>query len=216
MHILLTDQLTCPRCGPAFSLILLADRLEERRVLEGELGCSNCRQSYRIERGIADLRFRGGGTLRADAAPSADPERPFRTAALLGVTTTNSTLLVVQPGGGVAAAMAGFLPNIHLIQISGEAPVDGEASAAGGETAVLSSIRSGSRLPLRGGSMAGVALLDIASPEIVLEAVRLLAPGARLLVDPAPPEIGGQLHELGLTVHLEQDGVAVAAAPGLG
>lgn len=213
MHILLTDQLTCPRCGPAFSLILLADRLEERRVLEGQLGCSNCRQSYRIERGIADLRFGGEGALRADAAPSTDPERPFRTAALLGVTTTNSTILVIQPEGGVAVGMAAFLPNIHLIRLSAEEPV---ASDAGGEGAVLSSIRSGTRLPLRGGSMAGVALLDIASPEILLEAVRLLAPGARLLVDPAPPEVGGQLRELGLTVHLEQDGVAVAAAPSRG
>ena len=38
MHILLTDLLFCPRCGPQHGLILLANRLEERRVLDGWLG----------------------------------------------------------------------------------------------------------------------------------------------------------------------------------
>ena len=43
MHILLTDTLTCPRCGPDFGLILLAERIEGRRVMDGHLGCANCR-----------------------------------------------------------------------------------------------------------------------------------------------------------------------------
>ena len=46
MHILLTDVVTCPRCGPEFGLILLADRFEERRVMQGRLGCPNCREEY--------------------------------------------------------------------------------------------------------------------------------------------------------------------------
>ncbi len=56
MHILLTDVLSCPRCGPAHGLILLADRIAERRVLEGILGCPNCRARYAIAGGFADLR----------------------------------------------------------------------------------------------------------------------------------------------------------------
>ena len=32
MHILLTDALTCPRCGPDFGLIVLAEGVEDRRV----------------------------------------------------------------------------------------------------------------------------------------------------------------------------------------
>ena len=30
MQLLLTDRLSCPRCGPGFGLILLADRLADR------------------------------------------------------------------------------------------------------------------------------------------------------------------------------------------
>src|SRR5690606_8442394 len=53
MHIVLTDLLTCPRCGPAHGLILVADGLAERRVLDGALGCANCREKYEIRDGAA-------------------------------------------------------------------------------------------------------------------------------------------------------------------
>ena len=56
MHLVLTDRLTCVRCGPTFGLILLADELQERRVIRGSLGCPNCRERYEIEAGFADLR----------------------------------------------------------------------------------------------------------------------------------------------------------------
>ena len=56
MHILVTDRLACSRCGPAFGLVLLADRLENRRVLSGHLGCANCRERYPIIEGFGDLR----------------------------------------------------------------------------------------------------------------------------------------------------------------
>lgn len=69
MHILLTDILSCPRCGPEFGLILLADRIEARRVLAGTLGCANCRSKYAIRDGVADLR----------AAPSAGAEAGAQT-----------------------------------------------------------------------------------------------------------------------------------------
>lgn len=52
MHILLTDILTCPRCGPEFGLILLADELRDRRVHEGTLGCANCRGRWPVRRGF--------------------------------------------------------------------------------------------------------------------------------------------------------------------
>jgi uncharacterized protein YbaR (Trm112 family) len=58
MHIVLTDVLTCPRCGPEFGLILLAHHVEARRVSSGALGCSNCREKYPIVEGA--VRFDGG------------------------------------------------------------------------------------------------------------------------------------------------------------
>ena len=56
MHILLTDRLACPRCGPEFGLVLLAHEVRDRRVLEGDLGCPNCREAYPVREGFADLR----------------------------------------------------------------------------------------------------------------------------------------------------------------
>ena len=56
MHIVLTDVLTCPRCGPSFPLILLANRVENRRVLDGVLGCANCREKYPVQDGLGKLR----------------------------------------------------------------------------------------------------------------------------------------------------------------
>ena len=56
MHLLLTDRLTCPRCGPEFGLILLADKLVDRVVHSGVLGCPNCRDAFQVEDGFADLR----------------------------------------------------------------------------------------------------------------------------------------------------------------
>lgn len=63
MQLLLTDRLTCPRCGPTFGLILLADRMSDRRVRDGRLGCPNCRDSFPIVDGFADLRAPPRGEL---------------------------------------------------------------------------------------------------------------------------------------------------------
>lgn len=53
---MLTDRLTCPRCGPTFGLILLAERMVDRRVRDGTLGCPNCRDAFPVVDGFADLR----------------------------------------------------------------------------------------------------------------------------------------------------------------
>lgn len=52
MHLTLTDKLTCPRCGPDSGLILLADRIRDRRVLEGSLDCADCMERYPIRGGL--------------------------------------------------------------------------------------------------------------------------------------------------------------------
>ncbi len=87
MHILLTDVLVCPRCGPAFGLILLADRIEDRRVQTGRLGCPNCREQCEIEAGVVDMT---AGAEVADGPPpeatlSVVPDAGVRMAALLGI-----------------------------------------------------------------------------------------------------------------------------------
>src|SRR5690242_16884227 len=93
MHILLTDLLTCPRCGPEFGLIVLADEMVDRRVVEGSLGCANCRNRYPVHGGVADLRLapneEGGPALEEGGE-----ERAYRLAALSGVADRAGAVLV--------------------------------------------------------------------------------------------------------------------------
>ena len=74
MQLLLTDRLACPRCGPGFGLVLLADRMVDRRVHEGTLGCPNCRDSFTVHAGFADLRAPPRGALQPGLA-GPDPAR---------------------------------------------------------------------------------------------------------------------------------------------
>ncbi|MEJ2678028.1 MAG: hypothetical protein P8174_03010, partial [Gemmatimonadota bacterium] len=92
MHILLTDILSCPRCGPEHGLVLMAERVEDRRVREGVLGCANCRERYAVHGGLVDLRVAGqevlGRDSEAESVPDGaeEPEEAVRLAALMGVT----------------------------------------------------------------------------------------------------------------------------------
>ncbi|MQA91566.1 MAG: hypothetical protein GEU90_15310 [Gemmatimonas sp.] len=207
MHILLTDILTCPRCGPEFGLVVMADHWDDRLVQAGRLGCANCRESYAIEAGVVDLRHSTVSPLPSGESVGSDPERAFRAAALLGVNDVNATLLVVEPAGEAAGEVARVLQGTHVVGGSAE-PNPG---FQGGES-VLSSILIGEQIPLRDRSVRGIALLGTVSTKLIEEAARLLVRGARLVVDPAPPELSKELREQGFTVHLEQDGVVVATA----
>ena len=201
MHILLTDIVTCPRCGPEFGLILLADRVEERRVLQGRLGCSNCREMYPVDGGVLDLRLVEG----AETAPDTpDEDAAVRVAALLGLAGAGGTVLVVGPGAELAPAIAALVPGLEVVALTGR-------PAAGPEAPGVSRVAGGPALPLRGGMLRGVALTGAAAAEVPLaEALRVLAPGSRLLMDPAPVGAAEALGGVGAEVLLEQEGVLVA------
>ncbi|HEX8210392.1 MAG TPA: Trm112 family protein [Longimicrobium sp.] len=202
MHILLTDILTCPRCGPELGLILLADRLEERRVVQGSLGCSNCREMYPIEDGTVDLRVVGGAPTPAAAQ---DPDAAVRLAALLGLAGASGTVLVAGPGAELAPAIAALVPGLQVVAFTAHPiPEDG--------TPGVSRVAGGPALPVRGGMLRGVALTGAETP--LAEAVRVLAPGTRLVLDPAPEGASEELRRLGAEVLLEQEGVVVAKKPG--
>ena len=127
MHLLLTDRLTCPRCGPGFGLILLADRLVERRVLGGALGCPNCRDRFPIEDGFADLRPPPRGPLGDPAVPR-QPMRAAteRLAALLGVTEGPGNIGLVGALAAHANALSDLVPGIEVVAIDPSARASAE------------------------------------------------------------------------------------------
>ena len=221
MHILLTDALTCPRCGPDFGLILLAERIEERRVVAGHLGCPNCRSRYPVHERVVDLRLGGPASSESaesgesgESGESAEPgrggeEAAVRLAALMGLAGASGMALVAGPGARHAAAVSDLVPELEVIAVS-QRP---DAGDAGAEARVSRVLASGAALPFRGGLRAA-ALTGGADDARLREALRVLAPGARLVVDPAPADAAGRLRALGAEVLLAEEGVVVARAPG--
>jgi len=208
MLIVLTDILACPRCGPRFGLLVMAERLQDRRVEEGSLGCANCRQLYPIRDGLADLRYppdaepaEGAGSARS---PEIDDDAALRIAALLGVTGGPGVLVIAGPGSAIARQVAAIVPETGIVSV-------------GPETLTLADHEGGSRvlamsgLPFRTGSARGVALTGWAASALLEEGVRTAAPGARLVLDPAPPGCVERLSAAGATLLLLQDGIAVAS-----
>ena len=213
MHILLTDVVTCPRCGPEFGLILLADRLEERRVMQGRLGCPNCREEFPIERGIGDLRWpsvapdtpggRNGPATRSEP-PAADAERPYRLAALLGVTVPGGPVVIVSDEPALISGVQRHLPDAAVVGLSREIP-PGAGEAGSGWLLATSS------LPFRSRSLSGVAFSVRDPLPLVEDALRCLGRGARIVIDPAPEGTASVLLREGADLLLEQEGVAVAS-----
>lgn len=207
MHILLTDVLTCPRCGPEFGLIVLADAMTDRDIREGRLGCANCREEYLIRGGTADLRLvRGDGmSAVADASGASLEDRAIRGAALLGVGGTSSATAVVLGGEPeLVEAVRGHLPESQVLGASNAEPEGG----AGGDWVLV-----GEGLPLRTGAVRGVLMASGVPGPWLPEIRRVLAADGRLVVDPAAPGTAEDVVAAGFELLLDQAGVVVASRP---
>jgi uncharacterized protein YbaR (Trm112 family) len=209
VHIVLTDVLACPRCGPEFGLIVLSDRLEERRVMEGRLGCPNCRESFPIAGGRPEFSTSADEEPFPRADGECSEEEAFRICALLGVAEGPALLLLAGPAAACAPLVAATVPHVEVVAV---------ASGSAGQTEREGVSRVGAALPLpfRTGSMQGVALGAPASPGALAELMRLTAPGRRLAVMRATSETAPALVERGFEILLDQEGVVVASAPAHG
>jgi uncharacterized protein YbaR (Trm112 family) len=226
MHILLTDILTCPACGPDSGLILLAERIVERRVLEGRLGCPQCEKQFPIRGGFADLRLAGAAEPSAGIAvhdppgTSGDPatsggealdptepvsgEQAFRLAALMGVTSGPGYLLIVGTGARAANAIAGMLEQVEVIALD-------PALASWPEQPGVSRMAADRGLPFFANRIRAVALTPPAGPDLAGDAARVLVPGGRLVWEAATPGAAESLDSLGLRLVARQGSTLVAA-----
>ncbi len=212
MHLLLTDRLTCPRCGPEFGLILLADRMVERRVVEGVLGCPNCRDQYPVKGGFGDLRPppRGASASGFAGAPEARPddsEEATRLLALVGVAQGPGTIVLAGAPARHHRAFAAGIDGIHVVALDA-------ALTAWPDVSGVSRLMAGSTLPLYGRSMRGVAVDGRLGGDVVTEAARVVAPRGRVVVVQADEEEAAEtLRSAGLQVLAREGGTVVAARP---
>lgn len=202
MHILLTDVLACPHCGPEFGLILLAERLEQRRVLDGSLACANCRRRYRVEGGYAELRVPPRGEEVAGEAEPGSREEAFRLAALLDLSGQGGLALVLGMDARLAPALARLSEGVEVVVTDGS--VRGWPEEPG-----VSRLSAGARLPFYGRAFRGVAVTRGAEVSLE-EAARVVAPMGRLVVDVAGADWPGAVEALGFESLLWSEGVGVA------
>jgi hypothetical protein len=199
MHLLVTDRLACPHCGPDFGLVLVADRLENRRVLEGFFGCANCQARYFVREGFGDLRPASGGGGRGVTAEEgtpqseSDPEAALALAALLGLTVGSGFILLTGRSVGNAEALSGMGDGFEIL--AAHPRLEDSADFEG-----VSRMAIGGRFPFRTRSLRGVVLAGRAGMEVLDEGGRVLAPGSRLVLLDPPPEGRGAMEGAGLQV----------------
>lgn len=171
------DHLVCPRCGPPFGLILLADEVRDRNVVEGTLGCPNCRDRYPVSDGFADLRSAPRKPL-APAAQSHAPA-PMEIAAALGVTSGPAILVLVGSATRSSVGVADLVPESQIVSV-------GPPLGKGADR--VTQLVARPRLPFHDQAIRGLALDEADVSTWGGEAARVLVPGSRMVVFGSPNE----------------------------
>ena len=206
MHLLLTDILTCPRCGPEFGLILLAHDMRDRRVLHGWMGCAHCRSKWLVQDGFGEFRAPLGSDVvdaGATHVAEASGEEAVRIAALLGVTEGPAFVLVAGPAARHAAAVAELVEDLEVIAADPALAVLAEAHG-------VSRIASGERLPFYSAKLRAVWLDGAVANTLLEEGARVLWPLGRLVLDPAPQDAEERLAAAGMRVLALEDTTLLA------
>lgn len=212
MHLFLTDRITCPRCGPEFGLILLAHQVQERRVIQGEFGCANCREQYPVEEGFGDLRIPPRTALDELPPPATgpvteaelgDPQGAVRMAALLGVTEGPGTLLFTGPMAALAGSVVDLIGGVEAVA------VDPSQRGAEGRKGV-SRLVSSPGLPFFSATFKGVVVSGVPGKAWLAEAARVLAPKCRMVVLDAAEDTEKELETDGFQTILHEGGILVA------
>ena len=207
MNPQLTERLICPRCGPGFGLVLRADRVEEGSVVDGFLGCSNCRVLYPVARGVTDLRHpprsRTHGRARGVPRPTADASAPetLRLAALIGVARGPAMIAIAGNLAGRASGVASLLPDVEVVALAPRFDFRPPRGA--------SHLMASERLPLRDGSLAGIALTGSWAELLLDDATRCLARSGRIVLLGASPEGEQAFRSRELEVLASEEGVLV-------
>ncbi len=182
MFIEVVDAFRCTRDHELTWLVAQADRLEDRDILTGELGCPVCGARYPIVAGVADFRDPAArGAAPAPARAAADlPERALRAAALLGLTEPGGLVVLAGAWGDAAPDVAALVEGVHVLAID---PAAGVSSGFGVSVAC-----AGAVLPLRPDSVRAIAIdAAHARAAFIESSVAALRPSGRLLAPAAAP-----------------------------
>ncbi len=149
MFIELTDHLRCPENHPEAFLVLLPDRMEQRDVVAGHLGCPVCGWSTAWDGGIPDF----GEPWLSAGRPAFDAPAAH---AMLGIDGPGGWIALGGNAGVLAEPLMALLPGVSLALLN---PPATARSVAGGSTI------DGARWPLKQHAVRGVILgSDVPDP----------------------------------------------------
>jgi len=209
VHLLLTDRLTCPRCGPTFGLILRADELEERRIESGVLGCPNCREAYPIDQGVGDLRPAPRTELPDTSVPAQPDAGEVETAQALlglggelGLTPGVAQTVLTEAVGHLARGLSERLDDLEVVVVGADArPHPGPS---------WSRLVTDGTLPFHEATVRGVLIAGAEMERWVASAARVVAPRSRVVVLDPPPDAAARLEQAGLALRLDATEAVVA------
>ena len=194
----LSEALACPACGPPQGVIVLVERMEDRRVIDGRLDCPVCEARFPLRDGVVDF---GAAPDPERSVPAADPEDAVTAAALLGIRHGRGLVVVGSGLGAAAAQISSLCGGCEVVRLEPRGlPADnstepGRVSAPGqGAVTPLFGGQAG-MIPLLSGKAIGVAL-EGGGKEILAEAARVLIPGGRVAVIRPVPEAALVLEHL--------------------
>jgi hypothetical protein len=169
MFIEVTEALRCPGGHPPTQhCVLIPERLEDRIVVEGVVGCPVCREEYAIADGVVAF----GPPPESDPGPALDPEA---VRVLLGLDSPGGLIVLVGAVGGAAAGVAAALEGVHVLALNGP---DDLGPAAG-----VTRLTSPADIPLRDGTARGIVLDGgLAYAPWLAEAARVTRAGGRVVV----------------------------------
>ena len=147
------------------------------------------------------------GTPSADAdPPRAGPtDAALRLGALLGLADARGVVVLVAPEARHAGELARLLPGLEIVTV--DAAARGEDGGGGSERE--SRLLTRQDLPIADRRVAGVALAT-KSHVTLREAVRVVAPGSRVVVTAAREDTARELERLGCRVLADEAAVVVA------
>jgi uncharacterized protein YbaR (Trm112 family) len=180
VFIELTDHLRCPVDHPEQYLVLLPDRIVERSVIAGRLGCPVCGRTYEVTEGVAEL----GGP--APLPPSGTALDPAAMHVLLGLSGAGGYAALVGTAAESWRGLAEAQPGVALVAVNPPAGIS--------DAAPLLSVVRAPILPLKARSLRGVVLGGDVAGDMrwVREAARATLPGLRVVgqgTEPALPEL---------------------------
>jgi hypothetical protein len=176
VFIELVDSLRCPRDHEDSWLVATVLRRDDRRVIDGVLGCPVCLARFPVQGGVAHFGASGDAVV---TRPALSRERPspdavIRAAALLDLVEPGGIVVLGGEWGRFASSIAG-LAHAQVATVNAGTPPD--------DSELVSALIVDDRLPFRAQSIRAMALdAETATPAMVGAAASVLRSGARVVL----------------------------------